>query len=114
VFEILAQNVQLSECNDGRLALGFVRAERVPVIQQDNFKFEPIPVNDAAPKGACLLRTFDDIQTCLSSQIHQGHRIAPHWAAVRQHLQAAHFGARCAEVHEATRYALGVEGWLDS
>jgi hypothetical protein len=82
------------------------------MIQQDNFKFEPIPVNDAAPEGACVLRTFDDIQTFVLSQIHQGHRIAPHWAAVRQYLHEARFGARRAEVHEAMRYALGVEGWL--
>jgi hypothetical protein len=84
------------------------------MFKQDNFKFEPIAVNDAAPGGACALRTFDDIETFLFSQIHHGHREAPHWAAVQQHLQAAQFGARRAEVHEAMRYALGVEGWLES
>jgi hypothetical protein len=60
------------------------------MLKQDNFKFEPIAINEAAPGGACVLRTFDDIDTFVASQIHQGHRIAPHWGAVRQHLQAAH------------------------
>jgi hypothetical protein len=83
------------------------------MFKQDNFKFEPIAVGEAAPGGTCVLRTFDDIETFLFSQIHQGHRIAPHWAAVRQHLHEARLGARRPEVHEAMRYALAVEGWLD-
>jgi hypothetical protein len=44
-----------------------------------DFTFVPIAVNEAAPGGACLLRTFDDIGDFILTNVAAGHRIAPHW-----------------------------------
>jgi len=78
------------------------------------FKFQPIIINRAAPGGGCALRTFDDIGAFIVNSVDIGHRLAPHWTAVRQDLSLDRFGARRAEVHEAMRQALAIEGWLDS
>jgi hypothetical protein len=78
------------------------------------FKFQPIIINRAAPGGACVLRTFDDISAFIVNSVDIGHRLAPHWTAVRQSLSLARFGVRRAEVHEAMCQALAIEGWLDS
>jgi hypothetical protein len=77
-----------------------------------DFPFVPTTVNETAPGGACVLRTFEDVSAFILTNVADGHRIAPHWAAVRQDIHQARFGARRAEVHEAMRHALAVEGWL--
>jgi hypothetical protein len=74
------------------------------------FIFEPIAVNANAPGGACVLRTFDDIDAFILTKVDR--RRAAHWVAVRQDLLQARFGARRAEVHQAMRDALMEEGWL--
>jgi hypothetical protein len=77
------------------------------------FKFQPIGVNEAAPGGPCVLRTFDDIGVFILNKVDIKLRLVPHWAAIRRDLIQARFGSRRAEVHEAMRQALAIEGWLD-
>ena len=76
------------------------------------FKFQPIAVNENAPGGACVIRTFDDVGAFILNKVDVQRRMAPHWGAVRQDLSQARFGARRAEVHLAMRDALMEEGWL--
>ena len=76
------------------------------------FVLEPIQVNSSALKGACVLRTSDDIGTFILLQVDIPHRRSPHWEAVTHDLVHARFGARQAEVYAATRDALSAEGWL--
>jgi hypothetical protein len=78
-----------------------------------SFKFQPIIVNQGAPGGTCILRTFDDISIFILTKVDIKHRLAPHWTEVRQNLIQARFGSRRREVHEAMRQALVIEGWLD-
>ena len=78
----------------------------------DEFRFEPIEVNTSAPKGACVIRTFDDIGVFILNRVELPRRLAGHWQAVRKDLVQARFGARRAEVHAAMRAALAAEGWL--
>jgi hypothetical protein len=81
----------------------------------DDYIFLPITIKDAAPGGACVLRSFEDVDAFVTTDVAPGHRVAPHWKAVRLSLMKIWFGdGHAAEAHEATRYALGVEGWLDS
>jgi hypothetical protein len=77
------------------------------------FVFRPIQVSASAPGGARVLRTFDDVGAFVLANLEATRRLAPHWTAVRQDLIEARFGARCAEVHQAVRDALAVEGWLE-
>jgi len=76
------------------------------------FIFEPIRVNASAPRGECVLRTFDDIGVFIMLHVDIPHRLSPHWKAVREDLIQARFGARQSEVHAATRAALSADGWL--
>jgi hypothetical protein len=76
------------------------------------FKFEPIEINSSAPKGAGIIRTFDDIGAFILDCVMSPRGVAEHWQMVRRDLVQARFGARRAEVHAAMRYALAVEGWL--
>jgi hypothetical protein len=76
------------------------------------FIFEPIKVNENAPGGACVLRTFDDIGAFILIKVDVERGRTPYWYSVRQDLLQARFGARRAQVHEAMRYALWAEGWL--
>ena len=77
------------------------------------FKFEPIETNSSAPKGAGVMRNFDDIGAfMLNCVMSPNGSLASHWQVVRRDLVQARFGARRAEVHAATRYALAAEGWL--
>jgi len=76
------------------------------------FRFQPIAVNANAPRGACILRTFDDIGEFILTNVEHQRGLAPHWIAVRQDLLQARYGARRAEVHQAMRDALMEEGWL--
>jgi hypothetical protein len=77
-----------------------------------DFVFQPIAVNENAPGGACVLRTFDEIGAFILTNVGPTRRLAPHWEAVRRDLIQARFGARRAEVHQAMRDALLAEGWL--
>jgi hypothetical protein len=77
-----------------------------------DFNFEPIFVSRTAPGGGCVLRTFEDIGVFILSKVDTSLRLKPHWAAVRRDLIQAKFGARRAQVHDAMRQALSVEGWL--
>jgi hypothetical protein len=70
------------------------------------FRFQPIAVNANAPKGACILRTFDDISAFILTNVEQQRGLTPHWIAVRRDLLQARYGARRDEVHEAMRNAL--------
>jgi hypothetical protein len=55
------------------------------------FKFQPIAVNANAPKGACILRTFDDISAFILTNLEHQRGRTPHWVAVRRVLlQARH------------------------
>ena len=76
------------------------------------FRFEPIAVNANAPKGACILHTFDDITAFILANVDQQRGMAPRWMGVRRDLLQARYGARRAEVHQAMRDALMEEGWL--
>lgn len=76
------------------------------------FRFEPIAVNANAPRGACILRTFDDISAFIFTNVEHQRELTPHWIAVRRDLLQARYGARRAEVHQAMRSALTEEGWL--
>ena len=76
------------------------------------FRFEPIAVNANAPRGACNLRSFDDISAFILTNVEHQRGLTPHWIAVRRDLLQARYGARRAEVHEAMRSALMEEGWL--
>jgi hypothetical protein len=76
------------------------------------FSFKPIEVNTSAPKGACVIRTFDDIGAFMLNSVELPRRLGGHWQVVRQDLAQARFGARRAEVHAAMRAALAAEGWL--
>jgi hypothetical protein len=78
----------------------------------DEFKFEPIEVNSSAPKGACVIRNFDDIGIFILNCVELPRRLASHWQVVRKDLVQTRFGARRAEVHAAMREALAAEGWL--
>ena len=80
----------------------------------NQFIFEPIGVNSSAPGGACILRTFDDVGAFIINNVDTKNRRSRHWQAVLQDLMQARFGARRAEVHDAMRHALFVEGWLAS
>jgi hypothetical protein len=77
-----------------------------------DFLFEPINVNSSAPRGECVLRTFDDIGAFILINVNVQRRQMGLWQAVRQDLAQARFGARRAQVHAATRDALSAEGWL--
>jgi hypothetical protein len=57
---------------------------------------------------------LDNISAFIVNSVDIGHRLAPHWTAVRHSFSVARFGVRRAEVHEAMRQALAIEGWLDS
>jgi hypothetical protein len=76
------------------------------------FRFQPIAVNAKAPGGACVLRTFDDINAFILNKVDVQRRLTPHWLDVRLDLPQARFGARRAEAHQAMRDALMEEGWL--
>jgi hypothetical protein len=76
------------------------------------FNFEPIPVNSSAPKGACVIRSFDDIGAFILNSVDLPRRLSGHWQKVRRDLVQARFGAKRAEVHAAMRNALAAEGWL--
>lgn len=79
----------------------------------DEFRFEPIEVNtSSSPKGACVIRTFDNIGVFILNRVELPRRLAGHWQAVRKDLVQARSGARRAEVHAAMRAALAAEGWL--
>jgi hypothetical protein len=78
----------------------------------DEFNFEPIEVNSSAPKGACVIRNFDDIGIFILNCVELPRRLAGHWQVVRKDLVQARVGARRAEVHAATRDALAAENWL--
>ena len=77
------------------------------------FRFEPIAVNATAPRGACILRSFDDITAFILTNVEHRRGLSPHWIAVRRDLLQARYGARRAEVHQAMRDALKQEGWMD-
>ena len=77
------------------------------------FRFEPIAVNANAPRGACILRSFDDITAFILTNVEHRRGLSPHWIAVRRDLLQARYGARRAEVHQAMRDALKQEGWMD-
>ena len=76
------------------------------------FRFEPIAVNANAPRGACILRTFEDFGAFILANVENQRGLALHWTAVRKDLLQARYGARRAEVHQAMRNALMEEGWL--
>ena len=76
------------------------------------FRFEPIAVNANAPRGACNLRSFDDISAFILTNVEHRRGLTPHRTAVRRDLLQARYGARRAEVHETMRKTLMEEGWL--
>jgi hypothetical protein len=70
------------------------------------FHFEPIAVNEIAPGGARILRTFDDIGAFILTHVDVGRRVTPHWSAVLHDFIQARFGARQAQVSSDARCAI--------
>jgi hypothetical protein len=74
------------------------------------FKFQPIVVNANAPKGACILRTFDDIGEFIFTNVDHPRGLTPLDRRVPRDLLQARYGARRDEVHEAMRNGRGLAG----
>jgi hypothetical protein len=77
-----------------------------------DFVFEPIRVNERAPGGERILRSFYDIGAFILTSVDVTVRQSQWWRALRKELPQVRFGARHAEAYEAVRRALMEEGWL--
>jgi hypothetical protein len=80
--------------------------------RMDDFVFEPIRVNERAPGGERILRSFDDIGAFILTSVDVTLRQSQWWRALRKELPQVRFGARHGEAYEAARRALMEEGWL--
>jgi hypothetical protein len=78
------------------------------------YSFEPIRLNESAPGGAYVLRSFEEVTAFALIRVHANRRNLQWWVVLRKELRNVYAGTRHAEAYAAARRALAEEGWLSN